>query len=646
MSQIAKHLRAFIGECNEKIETERAGERTFYHAIENLIVTCGDNIKAHVELSGNQSGIPDIHVSRNENKIGIIEVKDLDVSIEEIEKSYTPNDLNRTKDHNEKQFEKYLDEYPNLIYTNIHEWRRYRNHNPKHVQIVRIANLSADGKLHFIKDSVEDFKELIGLFLAADPIPQTTAKGLAVEMAKLTKILRNETKKSLEADNRFLMGLYDAFKKELVHQLDIDEFADMYAQTIAYGLFTARMMNPNDREFTRHVAGTKLPKTNPFLRKIFKSLADDDNMPSELVWIVEDIAALIKAADMGEIRKNLQDFSSKRLKGNIEAQEKDPIIYFYEHFLAKYDPEKRESRGVYYTPLPVVSYIVSSIDELLIKEFDKPDGLADNDVIILDPACGSGTFLYEVFRVIYDRIGKRSKAYWINEYVPKMLKRIFGFELLMAPYTIAHLKLAQFLHDETGYEFDNEQRLGVFLTNTLEQPEQLKYPLMQNVEYFIVDEQNKASDVKVKKKVMVILGNPPYSGHSMNKGKWATNLVKEGYELPDGRRRQCYYEVDGKPLGERNPKWLQDDYVKFLRWGQWRIDRTGYGILGMITNHGYLDNPTFRGMRQSLMSTFDKIYLYDLHGNAKKKETTPDGSKDENVFDIQQGVAIGFFLKK
>lgn len=646
----------FIKECNEKIETGNANERTFYHAIENLIDECGDKITANVELSGEQKGIPDIHIFRSKNKIGIIEVKDLNLSLSSIENSYTQKKEDalfgeeilakkKTKDHNEKQFAQYLTEYPNLIYTNIIEWRRYRNHNPKPVQIAKIANLGNDGKLHLNKESVEDFEKLIELFLAADPIPQTTAKGLAVEMARLTKVLRDATIKLLENKNEFLKGLYDAFKQELIQYLSTSEFADMYAQTIAYGLFTARMMNPDDTEFNRHTASLKLPKTNPFLRKVFKSLADEDNMPYEIIWIVEDIAALIKASEMGEIRKSLQDFRRKRFKGDAEAQEKDPTIYFYENFLAEYDPKKRESRGVYYTPLPVVSYIVRSIDEILKDKFGKPDGLADNDVIILDPACGTGTFLYEVIRVIYEKVGKRSSAYWKNEYVPKLLGRIFGFELLMAPYTIAHLKLAQFLRDETGYEFDGEQRLGIFLTNTLQKPEKLDYPLLQSLEYFIVDEQNRASDVKEEKKVMVVLGNPPYSGHSMNKGKWATNLVKEEYQLPDGKTRKGYYKCDGKPLGERNPKWLQDDYVKFLRWGQWRIDRTGYGILGMITNHGYLDNPTFRGMRQGLMQTFDEIYIYDLHGNAKKKETAPDGGKDENVFDIMQGVAIGLFVK-
>jgi predicted helicase len=379
------------------------------------------------------------------------------------------------------------------------------------------------------------------------------------------------------------------------------------------------------------------------LRKVFNSLAFE--LPDELKWVVDDLTDLLKAAEIGEIKKDIQGFRKRRGKGDAEAIEKDPIIYFYEPFLAEYDPKERERRGVYYTPLPVVSYIVRSIDELLINEFDKPMGLADDDVIILDPACGTGTFLYEIFRVIYEKVGKRSKATWSNSYVPKLLKRVFGFELLMAPYTIAHLKLAEFLADETGYNFESDQRIGIYLTNTLEEAEAHTQQLRIGLEGTIATERAEADEVKERKQVMVILGNPPYSGHSQNKGKWIEGLLKKAYDLPDGSKRQSYYEVDGASINERNPKWLQDDYVKFLRWSQWRIDKTGEGILGMITNHGYLDNPTFRGMRQSLMGTFDKTYIYDIHGNSKKKETAPDGSKDENVFDIQQGVSIGLFIK-
>jgi predicted helicase len=274
---------------------------------------------------------------------------------------------------------------------------------------------------------------------------------------------------------------------------------------------------------------------------------------------------------------------------------------------------------------------VRSIDHLLKTRFNKPQGLADEKTLILDPAVGTATFLYMVINEIHQSILSQGQQGTWNEYVKdKLLPRLFGFELLMAPYAVAHLKMGLLLQ-ETGYQFGSDQRLGIYLTNTLE--EAIKKSELLFAQY-IVEEAEAAAEIKKEKHIMVVLGNPPYSGHSANKGDWAKQLV------------EAYKTVDGKPLGEKNPKWLQDDYVKFIRFGQWRIEKTGQGVLGFITNHGYLDNPTFRGMRQSLMNTFTDIYVLDLHGNVKKREVAPDGSKDENVFDIQQGVAIGIFVKE
>ncbi|MBU3955062.1 N-6 DNA methylase, partial [bacterium] len=311
-------------------------------------------------------------------------------------------------------------------------------------------------------------------------------------------------------------------------------------------------------------------------------------------------------------------------------KKEDPVVHFYETFLAAYDSKLRQSRGVYYTPEPVVSFIVRSLDSILKKSFRRTQGLADSKTHILDPACGTGTFLYSVIKLIYDKMEKAGqKGVW-NEYVDEhLLKRVFGFELLMAPYTVAHLKLGLLLQ-ETGYKFDSDQRLGIYLTNTLSEAEHKDLPLFAQ---FIAEESAQAARVKNEVPIMVILGNPPYSGISANIGEWITKLIDD------------YKFIDGKPLNERK-LWLQDDYVKFIRFAQWKIDRTSQGVVGMITNHAYLDNPTFRGMRQSLLNTYSEIYILNLHGNAKKKEKCPDGSKDENVFDIQQGVAISLFVKK
>ncbi len=337
------------------------------------------------------------------------------------------------------------------------------------------------------------------------------------------------------------------------------------------------------------------------------------------------------------------------------------MVDFYETFLQAYDPKLREVRGVYYTPEPVVQYLVQSVDWLLRDRFGLKDGLAGRSkiplparegggsgtgeshrVLILDPAAGTATFLYAVLDHIRARFKRQGNAgQWASYVHEHLLTRLYGFELLMAPYAVAHFKLGLALaakdeeplfRPQWSYEPRPGERLNIYLTNTLEEAErrvEMLGPLRA-----LSNEANAAADLKAHRPVLVVRGNPPYSGHSANQGAWIGRLVRE------------YYFCDGRPLGERNPKWLQDDYVKFIRWGQWRIEQTGQGILGFITNHGYLDNPTFRGMRQHLLRSFDEIYLLDLHGNAKKRETVPDtGEPDKNVFDIQQGVAIGIFVK-
>jgi len=360
-------------------------------------------------------------------------------------------------------------------------------------------------------------------------------------------------------------------------------------------------------------------------------------------------------------------------------------VHFYETFLAAYDPKTRERRGVYYTPEPVVQYIVKSVHHILKTRFGLEGGLAHTSdtaaydyetikldengkpdrsklpeghreekpkVLILDPACGTGTFLYAVTYFIRAEYMKQCNAGLWSAYVrDHLLPRLFGFELLMAPYAMAHFKLGMLLagydlpkeqQKQWQYDFEADERLGIYLTNTLDEAPS-EWQKLFGAYRILSEEANAASRVKRDLPIMVVLGNPPYSGHSAN-SSWEMVGKKKKLNFI-GQLLQDYYFVDGKPLGEKNPKWLQDDYVKFMRWGQWRIERTGKGVLALISNNGYLDNPTFRGMREQLMKTFDEIYILDLHGNSKKKERTPDGSKDENVFDIQQGVAICVLIK-
>jgi predicted helicase len=393
----------------------------------------------------------------------------------------------------------------------------------------------------------------------------------------------------------------------------------MYAQTITYGLFAASTRC--QREFTRKLAFDNIPRTIGILRDVFRFVSLEETGP-ELDWIIDDITEVLAVANVkGVLHKYF-----------IEGRGKDPVMHFYETFLEAYDPQERERRGVYYTPEEVVSYIVRSLDTILKDYFHKADGFATDSVTVLDPAAGTLTFLAEAAKIAVNEFSAAYGTAAISELIRKhILKNFYAFELMMAPYAIAHLKIG-FLLEELGYKLGEDERFKLYLTNTLELEElpESKFPGMSSLS----EESHAAGAVKRETPVLVILGNPPYSGHSANKGPWISKEIKE------------YYKVDGKDLGEKNPKWLQDDYVKFIRFAQWKIDQSGQGALGLITNHSYLDNPTFRGMRQSLMKTFDHIYILDLHGNSKKREKCPDGSKDENVFDIQQGVAIILAVKK
>lgn len=478
----------------------------------------------------------------------------------------------------------------------------------------------------------------------------TTSQELASRMAELASTTRALVKEVYEYEKpgEPLHELYDAFKRALIHDLTVNDFADMYAQTVAYGLFSAAT-TPHTNDFTLENAVELIPNTNPFLRKLFAECLRVGISGRHQIDLDElGVGALMELLNNVNIEAILQDFGR-------QTRGADPIIYFYEAFLHEYDPEVKIKRGEFYTPAPVVSFIVRSIDCLLRAKFDCSEGLADNGRItwkgknfpcvqILDPAIGTGTFLKYVIERIHDTFCEKNRNLSLadrrkkwNDFVSQhILPQLHGFELMMAPYTIAHMNLGLVLK-RTGYDFVSEERLRVYLTNTLQSIDEI--PRIDTP--FIANEAEEANTVKTKVPITVVLGNPPYAGQSAN-----SSLNSDGSLNFIGGLLHSYYEVDGKPLDERNPKWLQDDYVKFIRWGQWRIEQTGVGILAMITNHGYLDNPTFRGMRQQLMQTFSEIYILDLHGNAKKRETAPDGSKDENVFDIQQGVAICLMVRR
>jgi SOS-response transcriptional repressor LexA len=483
----------------------------------------------------------------------------------------------------------------------------------------------------------------------------STSKQLAIALAKLARRIRHQIKEALdiETERGKFTKLMNAFRDALVHDLDADSFADMYAQTITYGLLSARIADPTSNtadDFASHM------RTNPFLKELMETFlrlggrgakAGGPGIDFDEVG-VNDVVDLLDHANITAV---VRDF------GDRNPQE-DPVIHFYELFAKEYDPAERIKRGVFYTPRPVVSYIVRSVDGVLRTEFGLRDGLADvttwgemakrhSDlaipdgvapdqpfVQILDPAAGTGTFLVEVINLIHQTLiekwkarghdDKKVEALW-NDYVPEyLLTRVHGYELLMAPYAIAHLKIGLKLW-ETGYRFGSDERARVFLTNSLEPPTDVQFRI--SAMPALAHEAQAVNEIKRKQRFTVVLGNPPYAGISPNMTRDVQHIV------------DAYRVVDGAALNERK-LWLQDDYVKFMRVAQVTITRCGAGVLGYITNHAYLDNPTFRGMRQSLLSSFERLRFLDLHGNTTKKEKSPDGSKDENVFDIRQGVAI------
>ncbi|MDZ4164942.1 MAG: type ISP restriction/modification enzyme [Smithellaceae bacterium] len=632
-------MKPYLAAIEGNLKLRNATEHTHRPALKSLIESLRENITATNEPKREQCGAPDFIVTRHGIPLGYIEAKDVGKPLDAVEK--------------DEQLRRYRESLGNLLLTDYLEFRWYVG--GAHRLTARLARPEPSGKLKIDKEGVAQVTEILSAFLNEHIPLLRTPKDLACRMAALARLIRATLLNALndEEGGSGLQQQLEGFRKVLLHDLTEAQFADMYAQTICYGLFAARS---NARltagtHFVREHAAFDLPKTNPFLRRMFNHIAGPE-LDGRIVWIVDDLTNLLDRTDMEGI---LRDFGRR-------TRQEDPIVHFYETFLAAYDPKMREARGVYYTPEPVVSYIVRSVDHLLKTDFALPDGLADTGmilrkagpageskeihrVLILDPATGTGTFLHGVIDQIHEHISDRGQiGAWGGEegYVARhLLPRIFGFELLMAPYAVAHMKLGLQLA-QYGYDFGSDERLRIYLTNTLEEAYKISdLPLFTQ---WLVEEVNAAGAVKQEAPVMVILGNPPYSGHSANTGPWIAQLLR-GKDGPAGLKTDNYFEVDGRPLGEKNPKWLNDDYVKFIRFAQWRIEKTGYGILAFITNHGYLDNPTFRGMRQSLMKTFDAIYLLDLHGNSKKKERCPDGSKDENVFDIQQGVAIGIFVK-
>ncbi len=565
------------------------------------------SVSATISPQRTEAGNPDFRIwDGKQSIVGYIEAKRPDES-----------NLNRIEESD--QLQRYLTAFPNVILTNFFEFRLYSN--AQLIDEIQIARPFIATQLKVVPpvENEKKFYKLLEDFLSFSIARDYSPKTLAEALACRTHYLKDQVLLELKNNNNRLTGFYQAFQQYLIAGLTREDFADMYAQTVTYGLFAASTRH--NGEFTRKAAFDNIPATIGILRDVFRFISLEE--PSEqLSWIIDDISDILSVAN---VKKLLHCYF-------VEGRGSDPVVHFYETFLARYDPDEREQRGVYYTPEDVVGYIVRSLNIILKKYFEKADGFACENVTVLDPAAGTLTFLAEAARTAVNEFsvnyGSGGKDQLIKNHI---LENFYAFELMMAPYAVGHLKMG-FLLEELGYRLHKDDRFKLYLTNTLELEvlAQSTLPGMGSLS----EESHSAEKIKKEQPILVILGNPPYSGHSANKGDWISKEIRE------------YYRVDGKDLGEKNPKWLQDDYVKFIRFAQWKIDSAGEGALGFITNHSYLDNPTFRGMRQSLLNSFDHIYILDLHGNSKKKEKCPDGSKDQNVFDIQQGVAIILAVKK
>lgn len=623
-------LDQYIQNINSAYQRGTATEHTYRGDLKQLIESIVTDVAATNEPKRQLCGAPDYIITRKDIPVGFIEAKDVgDKDLSGVKKT-----------GNKEQFDRYKNALNNLLFTDYIDFHLYID--GVFITKIAIAEIQ-NGTIVSLPENFTTFTNLIKDFCATVSQTIKSSKKLAEMMAGKARLLADVIEKSLLSDqetqeNSTLRDQMGAFKEILIHDITPKGFADVYAQTIAYGMFAARLHDPTLPTFSRQEAAELIPKSNPFLRKLFGYIAGPD-IDDRIKWIVDSLVDIFLACNVEQILKNY---------GKSTKME-DPIIHFYETFLSEYDPKLRKARGVWYTPKPVVNFIVRAVDDILKTEFDLPQGLADTSktkikvdvqgkkveqevhkVQILDPATGTGTFLAEVVKHIHHKF-KGQQGVWSNYVETHLLPRLNGFELLMASYAMAHLQM-DLLLTETGFKPTKEQRLKIYLTNSLEESHPDTGTLFAN---WLSSEANEANFIKRDTPVMCIVGNPPYSGESNNKGKWIMDLMEDYKKEPGGKEK----------LKERNPKAINDDYVKFLRYGQHYIERNGTGVLAFINPHGFLDNVTYRGMRWNLLKTYDKIYTIDLHGNNKKKEKSPDGSADVNVFDIMQGVSINIFVK-
>ncbi|EAK0249389.1 MULTISPECIES: type ISP restriction/modification enzyme [Campylobacter] len=645
-------------------------EHTHRTALQNLLQAIKDNQDKQNKISIKQEpnndkegrGAPDFLITKDFLTLGYIENKRVNANLDNIITS--------------DQILKYTKLSPNIILTDYLRFILLSLNDKneiiicKEVKICSLDEIKSIVKNQSLLDTkTQELNELFSIFFSKIPNPINSALDFANHLSLRTRILKDELLLSIE--NEALISLFNTFKETLYKELSYEEFCDSFAQTLTYSLFLAKLNNDTAKEIDLNNAKKFIPKSFPLIRSMSGFLDDSFENLENIKWLLEEIINIINHIDITSIIKELNKTGEKDLfnRPTILSTHKDPYLHFYETFLASYDPKLREVRGVYYTPAPVVIFIINAVDEVLKQDFNHKKGLSealDKNITLLDFATGTGTFLLEAFRKALEPINKNS----VNYNLKALIGKFCGFEFLIAPYTIAHLKLSQSFKEEFNSPLNDDESFKIALTNTLYSKSISKEQNDQNTLFTLIDltkEFKKAQKIK-EEQILIITGNPPYSGASSNKGLYEdeikisyglepskANLSKEQKEYinlyfqektkQNTSTFKAIYEKH-KLENEKNPKWLLDDYVKFIRFAQSKIDFQESGIFAFISNNSFLDNPTFRGMRYSLMQSFDKIYILNLHGDTRKKEKAPDGSKDDNVFDIMQGVSINIFIKQ
>ncbi|EAK7590290.1 type ISP restriction/modification enzyme [Campylobacter jejuni] len=644
-------------------------EHTHRTALQNLLQAIKDNQDKQNKISIKQEpnndkegrGAPDFLITKDFLTLGYIENKRVNANLDNIITS--------------DQILKYTKLSPNIILTDYLRFILLSLNDKneiiicKEVKICSLDEIKSVIKNQSLLDTkTQELNELFSIFFSKIPNPINSALDFANHLSLRTRILKDEL--LLSSKNETLLSLFNTFKETLYKELSYEEFCDSFAQTLTYSLFLAKLNNDTAKEIDLNNAKKFIPKSFPLIRSMSGFLDDSFENLENIKWLLEEIINIINHIDITSIIKELNKTSEKDLfNRSILSTHKDPYLHFYETFLASYDPKLREVRGVYYTPVPVVIFIINAIDEALKQDFNHKKGLSealDKNITLLDFATGTGTFLLEAFRKALEPISKNS----VN-YNPKaLIDKFCGFEFLIAPYTIAHLKISQSFKEEFNSPLNDDESLKIALTNTLYFKSISKEQNDQNTLFTLIDltrEFKKAQKIK-EEQILIITGNPPYSGASSNKDlyedeikisyglepskanlnneqkKWISSYFKEKSKQNTSTFKAIYEKH--KLENEKNPKVMLDDYVKFIRFAQSKIDSQESGIFAFISNNSFLDNPTFRGMRYSLMQSFDKIYILNLHGDTRKKEKAPDGSKDDNVFDIMQGVSINIFIKQ